>query len=559
MKILSLLVLSVSLIASNATLVVVDVSETSLATKLAVQTCAGLMNRDESLAGAAFVLGLNAGDKQWLADLEGINESKITAVADMLAKCKKDVAKGYIRFNLTLQKLILPNIVTMAGVLDAIPLEDGDSTSAGLALVFDALDKMGGFSALQATSYVYENHGHQTTTMAKLNPGLDTHEIKHVFNPRLTGSLNPALVDFVVKERLFAFFLNNGCIPLTEEHSLMKKMVENNPWPRPIPVYGYDDTYGIGGDLFEAETTCVPEHNMGQIATAGASNLAFFSRKPPISTPLSQNPETQVGPFNESKTYIAFVVGDGDNIDFLKGSRKTWLEQRVNNCREGKGCFPLLWTLSPQILHLSPDMARWYFNQSYLTKHDYFVLPPSGDLYSYPGMMSVKDQSSFVTNTERDSRLLNTSGIVTWEWFTWWHKAIRDFYPQYSKNGIVRSAYAVNVPFNLPTLQFRPHEFYKVLNDRFVLFRPFEWRGTSESTSIPFGKHNLLSIKHMGKLINGYPKGTVTAIYMTSDGGAKLQDFYDLVQELDEHVEVVSHTALADMALSSARGTVLSI
>jgi hypothetical protein len=173
--------------------------------------------------------------------------------------------------------------------------------------------------------------------------------------------------------------------------------------------------------------------------------------------------------------------------------------------------------------------------------------------------MSTKDQASFVASTERDSELLNTSGTVTWEWFTSWHKAINEFYPQYSKRGIVRSAYAVNVPFNLPTLMFRPNEFYKVLNDRFVLFRPFEWRGTSESTSIPLEKHTLLSAKDMAKLINGYPRGTVTAIYMTSDGGAKLQDFYDLVQEFDEHVEVVSHTAIADMAISSARENVLVI
>jgi len=287
--------------------------------------------------------------------------------------------------------------------------------------------------------------------------------------------------------------------------------------------------------------------------------LAFFSRKPPVSTPLFQNPETEAGPFNKSKTYIAFVVGDGDNIDFLKGSRKRWIEQRVSNCKEGKGCFPLLWTISPHTLHLAPDIARWYYNQSRLTKHDYFVLPPSGDLYGYPGMMSAKDQASFVANTERDSKLLNTSGIVTWEWFTSWHKAIKDFYPQYSKAGIVRSAYAVNVPFSLPTLAFRPNEYFKVFDDKFVLFRPFEWRGTSESTSIPFEKHTLLTAKDMGKLINGYPKGTVTAIYMTSDGGGKLQDFYDLVGELDEHVQVVSHTAIADMALSSAREDVLVV
>jgi len=66
-------------------------------------------------------------------------------------------------------------------------------------------------------------------------------------------------------------------------------------------------------------------------------------------------------------------------------------------------------------------------------------------------------------------------------------------------------------------------------------------------------KKNNLNVKDMGKLINNYPKGTVTAIYMTSDGGAKLEDFYDLAQQLDEHVHIVSHTAIADMALASRK------
>ena len=38
-------------------------------------------------------------------------------------------------------------------------------------------------------------------------------------------------------------------------------------------------------------------------------------------------------------------------------------------------------------------------------------------------------------------------------------------------------------------------------------------------------------------------------IYMTSDGGGKLQDAYDLVAQLAEHVEVVNHDAVVRFAL----------
>ena len=50
-----------------------------------------------------------------------------------------------------------------------------------------------------------------------------------------------------------------------------------------------------------------------------------------------------------------------------------------------------------------------------------------------------------------------------------------------------------------------------------------------------------------------YPPGTVTAIYMTTDGGSGLQDPYDLVALLEDHVEVVDHEAIADFALRHRR------
>jgi hypothetical protein len=50
-----------------------------------------------------------------------------------------------------------------------------------------------------------------------------------------------------------------------------------------------------------------------QVASTGVNNLSFLSRKGPITAPLTQNPAPAVA-FNASKTYVSFVVGDGDNI-----------------------------------------------------------------------------------------------------------------------------------------------------------------------------------------------------------------------------------------------------
>ena len=66
-------------------------------------------------------------------------------------------------------------------------------------------------------------------------------------------------------------------------------MAKEGPWPKPMSVMGYEDSWKIAGDLFEAETDCNYVHNMGQIASSGVNNLAFYSRKPKIDTPILQN------------------------------------------------------------------------------------------------------------------------------------------------------------------------------------------------------------------------------------------------------------------------------
>lgn len=59
---------------------------------------------------------------------------------------------------------------------------------------------------------------------------------------------------------------------------------------------------------------------MGQIASNGCANLAYYSRRPPVTEPLVQNAEPSAEPYNASKTYITFIIGDGDNVNFIKGS-----------------------------------------------------------------------------------------------------------------------------------------------------------------------------------------------------------------------------------------------
>jgi len=290
---------------------------------------------------------------------------------------------------------------------------------------------------------------------------------------------------------------------------------------------------------------------MGQIASEGTMNLAYFSRKPRIdaSSPLLQNAEAPHSRHNRSKVYVAFIMGDGDNLNYMKNARKNWMQERVARCAaDPAGCFPLVWTSSPQLLHLAPDWARWFYNASLQTGRDYFVLPPSGDLYSYPSLMSTDAQANFVTNTENDCKAMNTSGVVSWEFMFTWKNAIENFYPLYAKNGIVRGLIPVNVPYMVPVVNFKPWQNYKIFDKTTVLFRPHEWRGAGTSE---FNKQlKTDTAQEMAAEINNFTKGSASAIYMTSDGGLDFDLMYEMVQYLDEHVEIVSHNTLVDMALA---------
>ena len=550
----------------------------TLATQIAVQVCAGLLNRDGAKGGPVYTLGSQR-DVDWLSST-GVPLPVASSADAFLASCLHGpdaVASGYIAYNAS-DFLTIPPLITLAAVLDAVPLESDDPRIGDAKQVFDSRIAWRGFGAYEATEYMLEHHINATTTMAKMNPGLGVHDkpIKP-FHPPLDGKPAVGLMDYIVKARLFNFFLNEGCIPLTKDHALMERIVTENPWAKPIVVYGYDDSFAIAGDLFEAETTCTTQRNMGQVATDGCSNLAYWSRAPRVTTPLVQPPSAHV-PWSAAMTYVALVVGDGDNLNYIKGGRRDWMLERVSRCANGTAprdlaCFPLTWTISPQALHLAPAWLEWYFAQAHRTQRDYFVLPPSGTTYAYPGLMRADAQAAFVAATERDCELLNASVTVDWEFMLTWPGAIDTFYPRYAANEIVRSIVCVNVPYLFPVLAFGPNEFFKVIPAKasaqgstggvapggvapggdagrggsVVAFKPREWRGARS------GGKDERNATAMAAELGDDPPGTVTAIYVTSDGGGNLGMLYDFVAALPPHVRVVDANALAGLAMQKMR------
>jgi hypothetical protein len=93
-------------------------------------------------------------------------------------------------------------------------------------------------------------------------------------------------------------------------------------------------------------------------------------------------------------------------------------------------------------------------------------------------------------------------------------------------------------------------EHFRILNGSVVVFAPNEWRGTSGAER-PWLHPQLLSAQQQADKIAAYRPGAAVALYVTSDGGARLQDVEELLRLLPEHVHVVDADGLIAAALAA--------
>jgi hypothetical protein len=536
--------------ASEFRVVEID-SETPATVQLAVKACAGLFNRE---LGGSIYTQMNENDSQWLEEL-ALKPTEVIGAVEFLDSCVAAFPKC-VRYSYEAQRKLLPNILTVGAVLGAVPLDVEMTVTCG-EVAFDAtLEFEESDTPYLATKHVYEHYLDDTTGLAMLNPGYEL-DAGNPAKPKITRDMPSALVDFVFSEKLFVVFLVNGCVHSSPENDVLHDIVNDSDWARPVGVYGYNNSWLIGGYLYEAQTLCLDSHNMGAIPTE-TDNLSFFStRRAPIleAGELEQN-ELEDVEYDPSKTYVAFVVGDGDNVSFIMTTRNVWLGQRLSDCEQpDNSCQPITWSISPHLARLAPDVLEWYFQKSHATGKDYFILPPSGHLYAYPTSLTDEDQDLFVSATEQDARVLGAQSVVHWDWFDTWEAAEDDFLPKYARaDGAIRGVFPVNVPYMMPTFTWWPPEqFFNVLvgqdGSEVAVFRPREWRGVDDSGSANETAF-FLNPQKMAEELGDYPPGTVTWVYMTSDGGLSLENsFMELVKILPAHVQLVSADTAARLAL----------
>ncbi|MCK6530051.1 hypothetical protein L6R50_21680 [Myxococcota bacterium] len=547
--------------ADRFTTVLVDASA-SVPTQLAVHACAGLHNR--RLGGSVFVEtaadveqsqldGVLVGDAVWLDDL-GLEPSATVGYREFLDSCVGEF-NGCVRYDYDAQQAILPSILTLAAALGAVPLIDAAPTACADPVVDATQVFADKATPLEATEYVYQNHLSQTTGLAMLNPGFNR-DPDDLADPDIDDDMSVALIDLVFSRRLFVVFLINGCTDGHPEEILLTRIVSESGWPTPVGVYGYNDSWLVGGYLWEAQTRCLDTANMGAIPTR-TTNLSFFdTRRPAITEPeelAAIEPERIA--YDPDKTYVAFVVGDGDNVRYIMSTRRDWLTQRLDACGDAATpCPPLNWSISPHLPDLAPDVLAWYYQAAQSTGADYFVLPPSGYQYAYPAGLNDGDQAVFAAETEHAGHLLGTRSVVHWEWLDQWQDAVDTFLPRYAHaGGQIRGIFPMNVPYLLDAFPDWPADkLVEVLEGadgegRAALFRSHSWRGVDGADEFH------LTPQGMADKLAALPKGSVTWMYMTSDGGLTLENsYFELLPLLPEHVQLTSADAAAELAIDGA-------
>jgi hypothetical protein len=153
--------------------------------------------------------------------------------------------------------------------------------------------------------------------------------------------------------------------------------------------------------------TRASKYGIATIASDWCYNLSVFSGTSRIINvkPIPPKPTLQ------NKIYVAFILSDGDNLQFLEHyMRKLW-------DNPDRGSVPMGWTVSPAMLDAMPGALNYYWQTS--TENDNLISGPSGYGYTYPNTWpDEKKLEQFVAKTEDYNKRAGLRVITIWNTIT---------------------------------------------------------------------------------------------------------------------------------------------
>lgn len=149
------------------------------------------------------------------------------------------------------------------------------------------------------------------------------------------------------------------------------------------------------------------EHGVATVASDFATNLTVHGGMPRAFTPRAIPPKPRL----ENKRYVAFILSDGDNLQFVEHlMRKLWNDP-------ARGQVPIGWTVSPAMLDAMPGALAYYASSA--TASDNLISGPSGWGYAYPNAWpSEALLQAFASRTDDYARRAGLRVVTVWNTIT---------------------------------------------------------------------------------------------------------------------------------------------
>jgi hypothetical protein len=204
-------------------------------------------------------------------------------------------------------------------------------------------------------------------------------EFTHLFakaNPRDLVMLNPAdygvLRDYIVATRSFVFYLTTSD---SSQEPLMNKIISSRPAGTPIMGYIPDEQPDV------ADLSSLGDYLNASDDMDNESDWAAVPGPPGLTQPSPQPVRA-----DKNTIYVAFLVSDGDNAQFVEHHMfETW------SFGTDMGTVPEGWSIAPGLVDYAPSLISWYYKN--LPRNSELLSGPSG--VGYATQMSGGDLRRF--------------------------------------------------------------------------------------------------------------------------------------------------------------------
>jgi hypothetical protein len=374
-------------------LLVADVRALSLDEQILFAALEGIVNRSSPhlyLEGLRYAqdFDLDPTAATWLHDTVPLG-ARTVAPYDFLMRYRSRV-RGLVVWDPRLAVDTQNVATTIAGVEDVLPASPAVAARLGrapyrLPIVFD-LRREAFASRAQAYDWALQRFGCCKRT----------HMLAWLGGARNGRAGQPGLRDLLVAQRAFAFEADPE-----REPDLATRILDS--FPSGTPVFGYpffdDQLYAATGQAAGEPLGIGEISRSGKwlIPSADATNLTVHG----YFKPIVQHPpwDDRPAPADPAKTYVAFLLTDGDNLGYNEQGLRTlhWDDP-------ARGSIPMGISISPWLAVYAPRIYDFYVHS--LTPNDVLVVGPSGAGYAYPQFES--DLGGYLASTRK---LMSLSGL----------------------------------------------------------------------------------------------------------------------------------------------------